>query len=175
MAVNTLEEFETLPESLVAEFVDGRIRVFNSFTTAQHEIRNELLAKASQYLKEAGLDACMALLFHANVQIGNDIFEPALFACEKEILTEKRCVGVPDWIVEIATPQTVSWICATKLQKYMDAAVPEYWIVDMEARLVLVYRSSASQTGVEAYSMDKKEDINLLWDAWKAMIALRTI
>jgi len=28
MAVNTLEEFETLPESLVAEFVDGRIRVF---------------------------------------------------------------------------------------------------------------------------------------------------
>ena len=48
MAVNTLEEFETLPESLVAEFVDGRIRVFNSFTTAQHEIRNELLVKASQ-------------------------------------------------------------------------------------------------------------------------------
>lgn len=38
--VNTLEEFESLPESLVAEFVDGRIRVFN---TAQHEIRNELL------------------------------------------------------------------------------------------------------------------------------------
>ena len=145
MAVNTLEEFETLPESLVAEFVDGRIRVFNSFTTAQHEIRNELLVKASQYLKEAGLDACMALLFHANVQIGNDIFEPALFACEKEILTEKRCVGVPDWIV------------------------------DMEARLVLVYRSSASQTGVEAYSMDKKEDIELLWDTWKAMIALRPI
>lgn len=117
----------------------------------------------------------MALLFHANVQIGNDIFEPALFACEKEILTEKRCVGVPDWIVEIATPQTASWICATKLQKYMDAAVPEYWIVDMEARLVLVYRSSASQTGVEAYSMDKKEDIDLLWDTWKTMIALRPI
>ena len=57
----------------------------------------------------------------------------------------------------------------------MDAAVPEYWIVDMEARLVLVYRSSASQTGVEAYSMDKKEDIDLLWDTWKTMIALRPI
>ena len=84
--VNTLEEFESLPESLVAEFVDGRIKVFDSLTSAQHEIRNELLVKASQYLKEAGLDACMALLFHANVQIGNDIFEPALFACEKEIL-----------------------------------------------------------------------------------------
>lgn len=62
--VNTLEEFESLPESLVAEFVDGRIKVFDSLTSAQHEIRNELLVKASQYLKEAGLDACMALLFH---------------------------------------------------------------------------------------------------------------
>lgn len=53
--VNTLEEFESLPESLVAEFVDGRIKVFDSLTSAQHEIRNELLVKASQYLKEAGL------------------------------------------------------------------------------------------------------------------------
>ena len=58
MAVNTLEEFETLPESLVAEFVDGRIRVFNSFTTAQHEIRNEIGLLRLQHLK----------LYHGSVQ-----------------------------------------------------------------------------------------------------------
>lgn len=153
--INTIEEFELIPENIVSEYVDGRIRVFDSLTLEQHRLKNAILMAADDYLRKHHITD-KVFYFHLDVQLGSDIFEPDLFMCDKRILTEKRCVGVPDWIVEITTPKTENWKYTVKLKKYLEAGVKEYWIINPEMRIVHIYRTSARRTTVRVYSMDEK-------------------
>jgi len=47
--------------------------------------------------------------------------------------------GVPDLLAEILSPGTRRRDQTVKLQAYLDAGVPEYWLVDPRARTVVVY------------------------------------
>jgi Uma2 family endonuclease len=47
--------------------------------------------------------------------------------------------GVPDLIAEVLSPRTRHRDRAVKFRAYQEAGVPEYWIVDPEARTVEVY------------------------------------
>jgi Uma2 family endonuclease len=47
--------------------------------------------------------------------------------------------GVPDLIAEVLSPRTRRRDRTIKLKAYQEAGVPEYWIVDPEARTVEVY------------------------------------
>ena len=42
----------------------------------------------------------------------------------------KGCHGAPDWIIEIVSPSSVADDYLIKLNKYRNAGVREYWIVD---------------------------------------------
>lgn len=54
-----------------------------------------------------------------------------LVVCDrKEILTDQGCDGAPDLIVEIVSPSNSFHDYVTKLIKYQQAGVREYWIVD---------------------------------------------
>ena len=54
------------------------------------------------------------------------------------ILTEKRIVGVPDLLVEIASPGTAGFDRREKQDGYAQSGVPEYWWVDPGHRTVEV-------------------------------------
>ena len=54
------------------------------------------------------------------------------------IITEKRIIGTPDLVVEIASPGTAGYDRRTKQDAYAKARVPEYWLVDPYARTVEV-------------------------------------
>ena len=56
----------------------------------------------------------------------------------KEILTEQGCDGAPDLIVEIVSPSNSFHDYVTKLMKYQQAGVREYWIVDPRTERVSV-------------------------------------
>lgn len=47
--------------------------------------------------------------------------------------------GVPDLVVEVLSPSTRRRDRTVKLQAYQEAGVPEYWMVDLDARTVVVY------------------------------------
>jgi Uma2 family endonuclease len=47
--------------------------------------------------------------------------------------------GVPDLLAEILSPRTKRRDQTLKLRAYQDAGVPEYWLVDPQARTVVVY------------------------------------
>lgn len=61
------------------------------------------------------------------------------------ILTAKHIVGVPDLVVEIASPGTASYDRREKQDAYARNGVPEYWWIDPAHRTVevLVLQSSA--------------------------------
>jgi len=52
---------------------------------------------------------------------------------------DKNFAGVPDLIVEVLSRRTRSRDRRIKLRAYQDAGVPEYWMVDPDARTVVVY------------------------------------
>ncbi len=51
-------------------------------------------------------------------------------------ITERRIVGPPDLVVEVASPSTASYDRREKRDAYAAAGVREYWIVDPASRTV---------------------------------------
>lgn len=60
--------------------------------------------------------------------------------CDPSKLDEKGCHGAPDWVIEIVSPGSKTMDYYTKLFKYRNAGVREYWIVDPIKKQVIVYR-----------------------------------
>lgn len=51
-----------------------------------------------------------------------------------------RCIyGTPDMVIEVTSPSTRKKDFGKKLEKYIDAGVREYWIVDVKNQKVIVY------------------------------------
>lgn len=72
-----------------------------------------------------------------------DYVEPDIVfvgAAHREYLTDRGIEGPPDLIVEILSPSTAARDRGTKLDRYRHFAVPEYWVVDPDARTVEVWR-----------------------------------
>jgi Uma2 family endonuclease len=59
------------------------------------------------------------------------------------ILSERGADGVPTLVVEMLSRSTTHIDCGAKLQLYARHAVPFYWIVDPERRVVDMYRFTA--------------------------------
>lgn len=47
--------------------------------------------------------------------------------------------GAPDWVTEVVSPSSKKLDYSVKLFKYRTAGVREYWIINTEKRIVLVY------------------------------------
>ena len=50
--------------------------------------------------------------------------------CNPEIIQEKGCFGVPDWIIEILSPHTAKKTSRTNLICTKKPGVKEYWIIE---------------------------------------------
>ncbi len=66
--------------------------------------------------------------------------------CDKNKLTDKGCVGTPDWIIEIVAPGSRRMDYFTKLFKYRTAGVKEYWLVNSDKNRILVYNFENEDT-----------------------------
>ena len=62
-----------------------------------------------------------------------------IVVCDQKKLITKGCRGAPDFVVEILSPSTASKDLREKLGLYEKHGVKEYWIVDPEHKLLIVY------------------------------------
>lgn len=72
-----------------------------------------------------------------------DVLEPDLVVVLKrhaQIIRPSRILGIPDLVVEILSPSTRARDRGIKRERYEAAGVPEYWILDPDARTAEVYR-----------------------------------
>jgi len=74
-----------------------------------------------------------------------------LVVCDKSKITEKCCVGAPDFIIEILSPTTVRHDRLLKFNLYLKAGVREYWIIDPESKTVQVFELKDGQYFANAY------------------------
>lgn len=140
--VNTIEDIYNLPDGQRAELIDGQIFMMAPPSREHQRITLALSRKIADYIDDKG-GSCEVDIAPFAVFLNEDdktYVEPDISViCDKNKLTDKGCNGSPDWIIEIVSPSSKRMDYYTKLFRYQDAGVREYWIVDPMKKIILVY------------------------------------
>ena len=140
--LHTINDIYALPDEERAELIDGQIYYMAPLSRKHQRILGEIYATIREYIKSNN-GRCEANIAPFAVFLNKDdtnYVEPDISViCDKSKLTDEGCFGAPDWIIEIVSPSSRTMDYYKKLFKYRTAGVREYWIVDHERNLVIVY------------------------------------
>src|SRR5262245_26874698 len=132
------------------ELIDGEHYVTPSPNTRHQRISGKMHLIIGTWLETNPIGQ----LFYApfDVVFSNfDVVEPDLLyisnARAAEILTTKHVSGVPELVIEIASPGTRKRDETLKRRLYERVGVDEYWVVDPDLDAIRVYRRSANKFG----------------------------
>lgn len=141
--IYTVDDIYALPDGERAELIDGQIYYMAPPNTKHQRISGRLYQAIANYIDskngECEIFAAPFPVF-LNKNSNNNYVEPDISViCDKDKITEKGCYGAPDWIIEIVSPGSRRMDYYIKLFQYRTAGVKEYWIVDYEKNIVMVY------------------------------------
>ena len=145
----TINDIYSLPDSKRAELIDGRIYYMAPPARNHQRIAGELFAVIREYIrKKNGVCEVDIAPFAVFLNKNNTTYvEPDISViCNPDKLDDKGCHGAPDWIIEIVSPGSRQMDYFTKLFKYRNAGVREYWIVDPDKNRITVYSFDAEDT-----------------------------
>lgn len=138
----TVEDYYAWPDEQRIELIDGVIYVMEAPTFVHQRIASKVLFAIQSFFEKKGGD-CIPLLSPLNVRLDCDdrtMVQPDLvILCDRDKIKRWGIMGAPDFILEILSPSTRRKDCIKKLQKYSDAGVREYWIIDPRKRVLLTY------------------------------------
>ena len=145
MTMSTIEELLALPEDgLRHELLDGLHVV-----TPGPELPHQAVLGEFMYALRRGLEGNGELQLLASpvdiVLSPRTLVQPDLFVIRKPAnmrLARWSDVGVPVLAIEFLSPSTAARDRGAKRRIYQQAGVAEYWIVDLDARLVERWRPS---------------------------------
>ena len=140
--VYTIDDIYALPDGERAELIDGKIYYMAPPSWTHQRISSKLHQTIANYIDSKN-GKCEVLAAPFAVFLNEDdinYVEPDISViCDQSKLDEKGCHGAPDWIIEIVSQSSKSRDYMAKLFKYRTAGVREYWIVDPEKQMVMVY------------------------------------
>jgi Uma2 family endonuclease len=147
----TYDDFVLFPDDgRRHELIDGEHYVTPSPNTTHQQISGNLYLLIRGWLEEHPIGR----VFYAPYDIvfsNFDVVEPDLIYLSNEraaqVITEKHARGVPELVVEIASPGTRQRDETIKRRLYERSGVSEYWIVDPEIDVTRVYRRAGEGFG----------------------------
>lgn len=160
--IYTIDDIYALPEGRHAELINGHIYYMAPPSSTHQRISLSLSRKIADYIDAHNGD-CEVFQAPFAVFLNKDSInyvEPDISViCDSSKVDEKGCHGAPDWIIEIVSPGSKSMDYFTKLFKYREAGIREYWIVDPTKELVTVYRFEKET--MEQYSFDDEVSVGI--------------
>ena len=139
-----IADVEALPEGQRAELIDGDMYMLAAPQLIHQILSGQLSRIILNHIAEEGLP-CKAIAAPFAVYIGGNednynYVEPDISViCDETKLTDKGCVGAPDWIIEIVSPSSIQNDYMSKLSLYERSGVREYWIVNPDSQMVRIY------------------------------------
>ena len=125
------------------ELIDGIAYAMSPAPSREHqEILRELFGQLYLYLRGK---PCKVFVAPFDVRLSADanddtVVQPDIMViCDESKLDDKGCVGAPDLIIEILSPASTLRDRVIKFNKYLQAGVREYWIVEPDSKSVSVH------------------------------------
>lgn len=138
----TLEDYYTLPDEQRAELIDGVIYDMSAPSFVHQHIAGSIFFEIKNFI-DSRKGSCMPMFAPVDVRLDCDdrtMVQPdVLILCDKSKICKWGIMGAPDFCLEIISESTGRKDYIKKLQKYTDAGVKEYWIVDPSRRMLLRY------------------------------------
>ncbi|MBQ2640778.1 MAG: Uma2 family endonuclease [Lachnospiraceae bacterium] len=141
----TIEDRNSIPEDRPSELIDGVIYNMASPTHRHQTAAGAIYYQLCRYVDSRGGN-CMPFIAPADVRLDRDddtMLVPDVFVvCESDepkLSDEGYIDGAPDLVIEVLSPSTRKKDMFIKLEKYRNAGVREYWIVDLQKEKVIVY------------------------------------
>lgn len=140
--IYTIDDIYALPDGQRAELIDGRIYYMAPPSRTHQRISGYLHNQIYNYIKDHN-GKCEVLAAPFAVFLNDDdinYLEPDISViCDQSKLDDKGCHGAPDWVIEVVSPSSKPRDYMAKLFKYRNAGVMEYWIVDPDKQMTMVY------------------------------------
>jgi Uma2 family endonuclease len=137
----TYAEYAAIPDDGNRyEVIDGVLYMAPSPTVEHQDANGGVYFYLRLYVKDTGLGR----VFHAALDVElapKAIVQPDVFVILKAnqtIIEKGKIKGVPDLVVEVASPGTAGYDRRDKQNTYERFGVPEYWIVDPATETIQV-------------------------------------
>ena len=139
----TVSDYEALPDDIKVELIDGFFYDMASPSKIHQTILIEMLFQIKNQIKK-NKGGCKVYIAPSDVQLDDDektIVQPDLFIlCKKDMIKDvNRTHGAPEFVVEVLSNSTRRKDMTLKLNKYMNAGVKEYWIIDPDKYYIIKY------------------------------------
>jgi len=163
----TYADYAKLDDDKRYEVIDGVVYLMSPGATERHQdINGELFLQFGSFLKgkpckvfHPPFDVCL----NAAGDDDKTVVQPdIIIVCDKSKLDGKRCNGAPDLIVEILSRSNRSHDICLKFDKYLQAGVREYWIVDPEEKVVLVNILKNGEYVAKSYNENHNISVHVL-------------
>ena len=140
----TYADYCTWDDSERWELVDGIPYAMSPAPSPVHqEILMELSRQIANFLEDKPCKVFTApfdVRLNAEGDNDYDVMQPdILVVCDTDKIDDKGLNGAPDMIIEILSPSTSRRDRTVKLNKYQNAGVREYWIVDPIDKTIAVH------------------------------------
>lgn len=159
----TIEDYRALPEDQRVELIDGVFYDMAAPSTFHQILAGELYRQISNYILDKN-GKCTPFISPVDVQLDNDqrtMVQPdVIIVCNRDQIIRRNIVGAPDFVLEVVSPGSKRKDYVLKLHKYQEAGVREYWLVDPEQKVVLVYFFESEVFPV-IYSLGGRIPVNL--------------
>ncbi|MCL2462110.1 MAG: Uma2 family endonuclease [Defluviitaleaceae bacterium] len=148
-AAQTYEDLRDIDGDERYEIIGGKVIAMSPAPRTNHQrLQNYAYREFAKYFDGKACEAFTAPLdvfFLAGDESGLDdcknIVQPDLFVvCDKKKIIPEGCKGAPNFVMEILSRSTRKTDLSRKLPLYQDFGVKEYWVVDPDKRLLMVYQ-----------------------------------
>ncbi len=137
----TYDDYAALPDDGHRyEIVNGVLLMAPAPSPWHQDIVGEIYSYLRTYIKLAGLGRVFTAPIDVELRPKN-VFQPDIVVVLNEHLDrvqEKKIVGAPNLVVEVASHSTAAFDRLSKYEAYARAGVPEYWIANPERGTVEV-------------------------------------
>lgn len=158
-----IDDYYALPEEQRAELIDGVLYDMRAPTSVHQLLSGQLYLRLMEYVQKSQGE-CVPMYAPIDVQLDQDdktMVQPdVIVVCDRSKIINRCVFGAPDLVIEILSQSTRKKDMVTKLHKYADAGVKEYWMIDSDKQKVIVY-DFAHEEYMKLYGFDSKVPVGI--------------
>lgn len=159
----TLEDYYEIPDDIRVELIDGVFYNMTAPTSPHQLIAGYIHARLLGYAMEKK-GPCLPMISPLDVQLDCDdktMVQPdVVIICDRDKIINRCIYGAPDFVIEVLSKSTRKKDMVIKLNKYMNAGVREYWMIDPVKKTVIVYDFDNEEYPV-IYGFDAKIPVQI--------------